>query len=300
MQYAHLDASESVFFNTELEKIKARTYDIKYPALKAKMFIPVSNEAQSGVTQVTYEQWDQVGAAKIYAPGATDSPRVDVKAAQFTRPTRWGTASYGWSVIDIRQARIAGKPLDSKKAEACRRAQELLLDDVAALGAPDYGIAEGFLNNSALTIQPATGVWSTLTADQIIADIGNLWNNIRTDTKGIEAPDTLLLPDLQYGYIATTPRATVSDTTIMDFVLRTIPDLVNIEPWYRLAGAGAGSVDRGMAYRRDPSYVEQDIPTEFEILPVHQHGMNFEVMTLVQTAGTVFYYPKAARYIDGI
>jgi len=298
MRFQRLDAAESVFFARELEFIKARTYDIKYPELKARMFIPTSNETPSGAVEVTYEQWDRVGRAKIIKPGSTDSPRVDVYGNQFSRPVRWGSASYGWNIIDIRQARLAGKPLDAKKAAACRRAQEELLDEIAAIGAPDYGIVSGFLNNANVTVQAATGVWTGLTADQIIADVSALVQNQATETKGVEKANTLVLPEEQYADIMTRPRATGTDTTVMEYI--TAKFGIMVDKWYRCDTAGAGGVDRGVFYRRDPMFLQQEIPNEFEQLPVFQHGSNFEVETLVATAGTTFYYPKSARYLDGI
>lgn len=301
MQFQRLDAAESVFFARELEHIKAQTYDIKYPELKGRLYVPVSNEVPSGAVEVTYEQYDRVGRAKIIKPGATDSPRVDVHGTQFTRPVRWGSASYGWNIIDIRQARLAGKPLDARKAAACRRAQEELIDEVCAIGAPEYGIATGFLNNANVTVQGLSGsAWAAGTPADMLNDVVALWKNIKSDTKGMETPNTLLLPDAQYALIATEPRSTQSDTTVLEFIRRALPELTNIEPWYRLDGAGVAGVNRGVMYRRDPMYVQQEISNEFEQLPVFQHGSNFEIETLVATAGTTFYYPKSARYIDGI
>ncbi len=297
-----LDAAESVFFSRELEFIKSRTYDIKYPMLKARQFVPVSNEVPSGATTVTYQQFDRVGQSKIIKPGATDLPRVDVKGLEFTRPVRWGGNSYGYNLIEIRQAMMAGRPLDSKKAAAARRAHEELIDEVAAIGAPDHGIPTGFINDAAITVEAATGEWDdpTTTADEIIGDVQTMWTGIVSDTEGVEAPNTLLVPDSQYAVMATKPRSTTSDTTVLQFILANFPGLTAVMPWYRLKEAGATSKDRAVLYNRSPEYLQQEIPNEFEQLPVFQRGSNFEVECLIATAGTQFYYPLSARYMDGV
>lgn len=294
----HLDAADTVFFARELERIKVKTYDKRYPNLKARQYIPVSNETPAGATQVTYEQWDRVGRSKFIKPGAVDAPRVDVKALQFSRPVRWAGNSYGWSFIDIMQARLAGKPLDARKAEASRRAHEELIDEVAAIGAPDYGIATGFLNNASVTIQAATGNWSGLTADQIINDVSLLVQNQATETLGVEEADTLLLPDEQYALVKTKPRATGTDTTVLEYIEDKFG--IDVDKWYRLNQAGAASVDRAVFYRRDEDFVQQEIPQEYMTQPMYQRGANFEVEAFVASAGTTFYYPKSARYLDGI
>lgn len=296
-----LDAAESVFFERQLEHIYATTFDIRYPELKSRMFIPVSNAAPSGSVEVTYRQFDRVGRAKIIKPGATDAPRVDVLANEFTRPVRWGGASYGWNLIEIRQAQQTGVPLDARKAAAARRALEELVDEVAAIGAPDYGIATGFLNDAAITVEAATGEWDdpATTADEIIGDVQTMWLGITGDTEGVEAPNTLLVPDAQYAAMMTKPRSTVSDTTVLQFLRANFPGL-SIEPWYRLKEAGVAAVDRAVLYNRSPQYLQQEIPNEFEQLPVFQRGSNFEVECLIATAGMAFYYPLSARYIDGV
>jgi hypothetical protein len=300
-RFERLDAAESAFFERQLETIKSRTYDIKYPELKSRMFVPVSNEVPSGSVQVTYRQYDRVGRAKIIKPGATDLPRVDVFGKEFTRPVRYGGSSYGWHILEIRQARLAGVPLDAQKAAAARRADEELIDDIAALGSPDDGISEGFLNSSAVgTTTPDTGDWLTATSEEIIQDVQKIWTAMTTDTKGIEKPNTMLVPDAQHAILATKPRSTTSDTTVLQFLLRNFPGLTAIEPWYRLVDIGAGVTDRCVLYNRSPEALQQEVVQEFEQMPVFQRGSNFEVETMVGTAGTTFYYPRSCRYMDGI
>lgn len=297
-----LDAAESVFFERQLEHIYAQTFDIRYPELKSRMFVPVSNAAPSGSVEVTYRQYDRVGQAKIIQPGATDSPRVDVHANEFTRPVRWGGASYGWNIIEIRQAQQTGIPLDSRRAAAARRALEELVDEIAAIGAPDYGIATGFLNDAAVTVESATGEWddSGTSADDILADLTTMWTGILSDTQGIEAPNTLVVPPPQYAVLATKPRSATSDTTVRQYMLNNFPGLTAIESWYRLSGAGVAGVDRAVLYNRSPQYLQQEIPQEFEQRPVFERGSNYEVECLIATAGMAFYYPLSARYIDGV
>ena len=112
------DADESAFFARQLEHVYAKTYDVKYPELKARRFIPVSNEANPGSLEVTYRQFDRVGRAKLTAPGAVDVPRVDVLGLEFQRPVRLATAAYGYHLLEVRQAAMAGLPLNQRKANA--------------------------------------------------------------------------------------------------------------------------------------------------------------------------------------
>jgi hypothetical protein len=301
MNQQYLDRAESAFFERELESIKSRTFDIKYPQLMANRFVPVNTEANAGATEVTYRQFDRVGKAEIIARNAPRMPRVDVFGSEFPRPTRPVGASYGYDLLEIRAAAMAGRPLNARRAAVCRRAVEEKIDEVVSIGAPEYGIETGFINDADIAIDAAAGVWSAATADAIIADVSDMWQAMVTDTKGIEnRPNTLILPDAQWALISTLPRSTQSDTTVREFLMRAFPSLTMIEPWYRLDTAGAGGVDRGILYNLGPDNLEHDLVNPFEQLPVHQQGLNFEVNCFAVTAGMAFYYPRSARYIDGI
>lgn len=59
------DAGESVFFAQELQKVKAKTYDVKTPANNAMSIFPVTSEADPGADTVAFDSYDSVGMAKI-------------------------------------------------------------------------------------------------------------------------------------------------------------------------------------------------------------------------------------------
>lgn len=300
-----LDAAESVFFARQLEHIKAQTYDIRYPELKARMFVPVSNEAGAGATSVTYRQFDRVGRAKLIGANAKDIPRVDVHGDEFNRPVRTAADCYGWTVMEVQAAAMAGVGLNTQRAAAARRAIEELLDEVAAIGAADHGIATGFINCAQVPTQDVvTGgggyFWSQKTADEIIKDVSSAIQRIRTASLDTEMPDTIVLPPAQHALIATTPRSTQSDTTILKFILAAFPMITAIESWYRLKDAGAGSTDRMIIYKRSADKVQQEITQEFNQLPVQEQGLEFIVNAMAKTAGTAFYYPLSADYSDKI
>jgi hypothetical protein len=296
-----LDAAESAFFARQLEFVYTRTYDIKYADLKARRYIPGAPGANPGATTVTYEQFEEVGQARVGSHSSDKPPRVDVNGNEFTRPVREVEASYGWHVKEVKSAAMAGNNLNARRAAACRRAIERKLDEISAIGSPLHGIATGALNEAASTIDASAGSWTApATADTIIGEIGDMWKGIIDDTLEVETADTLLLPGQEWAHIAITPRSTTSDTTILEFVRKSFPDLTTIEPWHRLATAGAGSVRRGMMYRRSDEILANEITLDFEQLPVQPDGMQFVVNCMASTAGVAVYYPLAVRYLDGI
>lgn len=294
-----MDADEAAFFARELEAIKARTFDIRYPNLRSRDFVPVSGEAGPGATQVTYHQFDRVGRAKIVSPNAKDVPRVDVLGKEFPRPVRAWADAYGWTIFEVQAAAMARRNLNSQRSSAARRAIEEGLDETAAIGAPDYGIPDGLINSAAVPATTTTP-WAPLTADQIIAQVSASVQRIATASLGIEKPNTILLPDAQHALIATLPRSTQSDTTVLEFIMRAFPGITAIEPWYRLVDAGVAVTDRMIIYDRSPDKLEQDVTQEFTQLPTQEQGLEFVVHAFAQTAGTAIYYPLSIDYTDDI
>lgn len=297
---ARLDAAQSAFFARELEVIQAATYDIRYPTLMARQFIPVTSEAGPGATSLTYRQFDEVGKAKFISNKAKDLPRVDVLGEEFNRPIRPCGDSYGYDVLELRSAAMVGRSLDQRRAAAARRAVEELLDFTACFGSPEHGIVDGALNNAAIPSQAAPAAWAGATADGILKDVGDSIERIVDVTKGIEMPDTIGLPPTRYTQLSTRPRSNVSDTTILKFIMENFPMIKRIIPWYRLATAGAGDTARMVVMRLSPEVLYQEIPSEFEQLPPQEQGLEFVINCIATTAGTAVPLPKAIDFTDGI
>lgn len=304
-RFDNLDAAENVFFERQLEQVRAQTYDVKYAQLKARMLIPVDNSVDPGAETVKYEQFDMVGQAKIINSYADDLPRADVKAKEFRQPIKGIGSAYGFSVQEIRAAKFAGKPLEQRKANAARRAVEQKIDAIGATGDSDNGLLGLFNQPNALVYTVPNGgsgfaTFAKKTPDEILADLNGVTNLIVTTTKEIEVPDTLILPVDQYSHIASTPRSANSDTTILDYFLKNNPYIQAVEPWAKLSGAGSGGTDRMVAYRRDPDALMLVIPQEFEQFPPQPEGLEFEIPCHARCGGVQVYYPLSICYGDGI
>jgi len=214
----NLDANESAFFARELEYIKAKTYDIKYPALKATMLIPPSTDAGPGAETITYQQFDQVGIMKIISNYADDLPRSDVFGVEYTSKVKSLGGSYGYNIQEIRNANMAGRPLNSRKAASVRKANDLRVDRIAWYGNAKAGLL-GLFNQpnvpAGAVVNPGSGTeWVNKNAQQMLDDLNTSVTSIEETTKGVEVPDTILLPIAQNRRISTTVMGTGTDTTV--------------------------------------------------------------------------------------
>lgn len=118
---------------------------------------------------------------------------------------------------------MTGKPLTTRKAESARRANDALVNKIAFQGDAEHGILGIFKHpNITKYVLPADGegsatTWDKKTPVQILRDMNNAVSMIVDITKGVEIPDTILLPIDKYNIIATTLLPDSGGQTILSF-----------------------------------------------------------------------------------
>jgi len=305
----YFDANGAVFFQRQLEHIKARSYDVRYAELKARQLFPVSNEAGPGITSITFRTYDQVGSAKIIQAYADDLPRADVAGKETSIPVRSVGVSYGYSLDEIQASQLTNTGLDQRRANAAVRANEQVINDVAMFGSADDGLPGFFSNPNIPTgnvVDPGGGTeWVNKTPDQILFDVNDLFADIFETTLMAERGNTLLIPPAQWSYISSTPRSSTSDTTILQYLVQNSPYLNSIEDVIPLnecqASLNATFTNDGMvAYDRNPEKLELEIPVELEMLPIQQKNLEFVIPGRSRLGGVNIYYPLSAAIAEGI
>jgi hypothetical protein len=294
------DAAETAVLARQLEHIQSELFNVEYPVPKALEFIPLDTSVPAGASTFTYREWDVAGRAALIANYAHDLPRVDTTVKEYPKAVKDYGAAYGYTVQDLRAAAFGNIPLDQYKALAAREAIDRKIDEVLSLGDSSVGI-EGFLNHSAVPTEAVNnGSWLSASADNIIADVNELVTKVVTQTKDIHRPDTLLLDLARYQRIATLPRATGTDTTVLEFILKSSPYLKSIEAWDRLSTAGSGGAAVALCYKRDPSVVRAVVPVPFEAMPPELRNLEWVTNCLCRVGGTVWYRPLAAVIGTGV
>jgi hypothetical protein len=301
-----LDSGESVFFSRQLEHIKSEVFEQDYPELKARQLIPVSFEADPATESITYRMYDKVGIAKIIADMADDLPRIDVKGREYTSVVRTLGAMFGYSIHELKAGRKTGFPLDRRRAEDTRESALRLENKLAFEGDANYGL-QGFLDHpnatSVTVLNDGTGTskaWSTKTADQIIRDLNQIANTPISVTKGIETPDTMIMPIEQYTLIASKKIGVDSNMTVLKFFLESNPFIKNVTWLTELKDIGGAGVDRCLVYRRSPNKLTMEVPQEWEMQPPQEVGLNFNVPGYSRFGGVIVYKPLSIAYADDI
>lgn len=308
----HLDSAQVAFLQRELESLDKQVYEDLLPGYMARTYIPDYPGIAPWQESVTYKMYTKRGKARKGGRNSNAAPRVGLTMQPHSRRIEQFEDSYAWTVREIQQAANTGTPLDQMSVVAARSAIAKQIDDMLTSGnGSDIG---GFVNNTDVTIETATTKtsgtgWLTPgnTADQIMADVSKMIENITTGLKQTESPGfnkfVVLLPTKQYAHIATTPRSSLSDTTILSFLIKNNPWIESIEPWWQLNGAGAangGTGDRMVVYPRTPLAVAGIVPQDFFALSPQEQGQEIVVPCSGSSGGTVWRYPVAGRYMDAI
>lgn len=295
------------FLLSQLTYIEPKMYEVKYKEITYNQIIPVSTEAGEWAESITYFYMDGRAVAEFVGTKSLDVPIAEIGTEKITVPVELGATGYEYSDEELRQAIQLQRPLTQMKANVSRRSYEELCQRTAMYGDTTHNLP-GFLNNVNITaasvVNPGSGTeWVNKTPDQIIFDVNDLFGDVWADSLQVEKPDTLLLPTKQWNYIASTPRADNSDTTILKWLVANSPFLsseADVIPTPELAGAGAGSTDRMVAYTKDPDKVIMHIPMPLRYNEPQRKGRGFEVAGEFKIGGVEFRYPGSARYADGI
>jgi hypothetical protein len=308
---ARLDANETALFGRDLEYISQRIREVHRPALKWRQFVPVSSEAPAGAETWTYRMWDAAGIAELVANYGDDIRLVGTNAKKQSFDIATWALGYTYSVIDIERASLAGVNFQNQEAAAVRRGFEQRFERIAALGQTGTTI-KGLLNNSNVPIIAAatvgaTSAWGTgtKTPDDVLRDMLAAEDSILTATKGVESPDTLLLPLSEFRYIQNTPVYTGAgsdpEDTILSVYLKRSSFVTAVDWWTYLATAdAAGTGSRALWYRRDPSYVHFELTQPPKELPAQAKNLALYVHSWTRAGGVAWEYPLSAVYMDGI
>jgi len=292
-----------LFLARELETILQRAFEVEYADIKYSTVIPVSSEVGNGADSFTYRVFDKQGSMKVIGDKAQDLPRADVLRKEVTHPVRSLGASFAYTVQETRAAAmVPGMNLEQRRANAVRRAYEEKVQEIAYFGDAPSGM-KGFFNNNQVDKLVPDHWFDTadITTDEMLQLLNEPATRIVENSNMKEMPNTMLVPYNVYRVISTTPRSTTSDTTVMEFFLRTNPMITAIEPINELEASksgGALSKDRVICYDRSPDKLQLHIPQPLEFFPPVRQELEFTVASHARVGGLALYYPKSAIVLE--
>ena len=292
-----------VFLARELETILSRTFEVEYADIKYSSLIPISSEIGNGADSYTYRVFDKQGSMKVIGDKAQDLPRADVLRKEVTYPVRSLGSSFAYTIQETRAAAmVPGMNLEQRRANAVRGAYEEKVQEIAYFGDAASGM-KGFFNNDQVDKLVPDKWFDTgaVTTDEMLALLNEVPTRLVQNSNMKEMPDTMLVPYNVYRTISTTPRSTTSDTTVMEFFLRTNPMISAIEPINELEASKSGgnlSKDRIVVYNRNPDKLQLHVPQPLEFFPPERRGLEYTVAAHARVGGLALYYPKSVLVLE--
>lgn len=302
----------SVFFARELDYIKSKSYDKIYPEFTALNNFPITHEVPEGAETTTYYSYEKSGMAAIISNYSTDLPRADVKGKPSTATVKSIGASYGYSVQDMRASRMAGKSLDTRRAEAARYAIDRTTNKIAFVGDKENNIM-GMLsdeNNIPLyTLSTVTVDGKQYTdfkhksAAQILDDVNGMFAYQAKITKNVERADTLMLPPSAYIDISTR-QVPNTGYTVKKFLMENAPYLKKIVEAPELESDAEETNPYGsglmILYTNSADKFSLEIPMAFYQYPLQNRNLEVVVPCEERAAGIIMYYPLSALIAVGV
>jgi len=316
---ARFDSADaaSIFFARELDFVKAKSYDKQYPQLTALSLFPQNTEADPGAETITYYTYDQEGIAKIIDNYSTDLPRADVNGKPSVAFVKSIGVSYGYSAQEMRASRMAGKNLDSRKAESAHYQIDAAINRIAWAGDPEHkllGVLSVEQNIPTYTITAGATSnktsWLEKDADEILNDVTAMYSQVSKTTKNVERPDTLVLPTDIY---TTLSMKRVGDTgvTVLEYIEKHAPfldkvvaaaelnsDSVETNPYADAVAANGQAV--ALLFTNDRDKIEINNPMAYLQYPVQVKNLETIVPCEARTAGVIVPYPMSALIAIGV
>ncbi len=298
----------SIFFARELDYIKSKSYDKIYPEFTALNNFPISHEVPEGAETMTYYSYEKTGMAAIISNYATDLPRADVKGSPTTAYVKSVGDSYGYSIQEMRASRMAGKSLDTRKAESARYAIDRKINEIAFAGDKEHklmGMLSSDNNVPMYTLSTIEGktAWRDKSAAEVLDDVNGMFAYQSRITQDVERADTLAIPPAVFIDISTR-QIPNTGYTVKRFLLENAPYLKTIVTAPELSAENAATnpygVDVAMLYTNSADKFSLEIPMAFYQYPLQNRNLEVIIPCEERVAGIVLYYPLSALLAVGV
>lgn len=310
-------ANGNAFLTSELEKLDPKIseplHSVTYPR---DIRVKVGGGWVDAVSKmdVDYGINEGSGDGAITATGANSGNVVQAQFGKDIYKTHAYTSTLRIPFVDMQRGQIVGRSLESLLTDAIRLNYDKHMEMNVYTGFKRYGTT-GLLNDPNVVTQGVSEnadkktAWKDKTPDEILYDINAAitagWRAAEYDLSAI--PNHILLPYEQYTYIQTTKVSPISDTTIMEFLMKNNVANQNggelvIGGTVFCKGAGAGGTDRMAVYVNHDKFVavEELVPLARTMTAPNTDKVSYDSIYMANLSQVEIYYTQPITYWDGI
>ncbi len=310
-------ANGNAFLASELEKLDPKIseplYSVTYPR-----DIPINVGGGWVETiakmDVDYGVNNGSGDGAVAAAGANTGNIVQAQFGKDTFKTHIYTSTLRIPFVDMQRGQLVGRSLESLLTDAIRLNYDKHQEFNVYAGFQVYGTT-GLINNPNVVTQgvKANAAGKTRFEDktpgEILDDFNAAilagWEAAEYDNSAI--PNHILIPYQQYTHIQNTRVSELSDTTIMEFLMKNNTAKLNggelvIAPTTFCKGAGAGGTDRMVCYVNNKKFVcvEELVPLARTMTAPNTDKLSYDSIYMANLSEVEFFYLQPITYWDGI
>ncbi len=252
------------------------------------------------------------GGINWVTPQTTALPRFTLDGKKLVSPLELWGGEVAYTIPELQKSQRLNRPVDAQQLQALNLKDQMDTDQLVYIGDSTKGTT-GLLNSSyvvntgnVVNGAASSPLWVNKTPAEILKDVNELIVSVWQASGWKVAPNKVLLPPTQFGYIATTTVSTAGTASILTYIRENniltaqfnIP--LDIQPvkWCIGSYRGAGT-DRMAAYAQAPNYVR------FPKVPLMSAAQQYAGLWI----NTPYYgklgvlevvYPEVVGYRDGL
>jgi hypothetical protein len=298
-----VDHNDVLFFANELTHYDPREFDTIKNGLSFLDIFYCNSSIDAGQEVYAWEIFDGSGQSKAIAKNAKDIPIVGATGKQFTSKFMNIGIAIEYTAQDLLASAIAKKDITTRLRKQAMRSNFEMMNNICFTGNSELAI-NGLFSDQNITnkkeVAKAKGqtTWKDKTNDEVFKDLINGYNDCLDATNSNIPPDTLLVSSSAYNEMATRIFNNFNGTTI----LKQIESMTNVKVRRtpELNKAFTGDTDGFVYFQNNDSYVEQLVPTFFEVTEPHRHYNTYNVGCFSRYGGLVIRQPKMFVMRHGI
>ena len=283
------------FFTGEsLIKLAERIYEEALPPLNNVNVKQPSGADILGYRQFDREVYQHTGRADWINDFGMDAPAANVAVIRDIYNVGFFGASYAWNIREQRSASVTGRPLDTRRGIAARRAIESMHNSLFFTGSVPKQIP-GLATNGyipRLTID-ATDWQAGADPDNTLASMYSLEQQVIESSDTTHEPDTLLLATSLYSYAASTRASTLTGETILETYKRNAQSAKTVLRVREFQDAGPAGFPLMMAISTQALFLENIQPDQMTILSPQERSLRTVVNLVAENGGAITEYPLA-------
>ncbi len=277
--------ADGVHFARELEYVRAQELATKYPVQNAFRLFPTRGDIPLGARTFTIRRGSETGAAAVYRQGAR-VPLVNVTRDEETRPIRYVAVAWSENYFDALASNYAGTNVRGRKIAAATNAINNKLNELAWYGSVEHKI-RGILDFPYLDkAVSAVAFDGSATPDAVIAELNRWAHRAHNNSSQVFMSDSLALSPRVHAYLASTPRSSTSDTSILKWWLDNNGMIRRVVMAHELQAAGPSGTDACLFFRSDASSVAIELVGGVSMLPIQRDQFD-DVQIMFQGFGGV-------------